>query len=249
MKLSRIPLFLVSLSILVLNGCGFYKVCDLVPLYLPAGGLGELQGSPPLFWNISWLDSDGLVGTRQVGEGDYFFVQIPREKPVIVTASPITPHIPGPFQLKSAGFVSAADNPRPLEILMTWERGFAADFLLNLAESGFAPEQINIRKFLEATELRLGDSPWCLDLARLSTELLKGDLWTYSFRNSEFFDVILPLQPGLWYSEYPPDKPIYSENGVWSGELAVGLHNFVRPSDGAIISVSINERGELTRFQ
>lgn len=143
----------------------------------------------------------------------------------------------------------AADIPRPNELLMTWEHGFAADFLLKLAESGISPGYINIRRFLEAIELRLGSRPWNQDLVKLSSDLLGGDLWTYSFRISELLDVILPLQPGFWYSEYPPDLPLYSENGSWSGEMAAGLYNFVRLSDGSVVSVSVNERGDVTVFE
>lgn len=241
-------LFLAFLAV-VSGSCGFYKVCDVVPITLPDGGLEDLQGNLPLFWNISWLKADGTVGRRRVREGASLSLPIPRERPVVVTASPVTPHLPFPFQVRPAGFVSAADNPIPAELLVTWERGFAADFLLKLADSGISPEVINVRKFLEVIEIRLGRRTWDQDMAKLSSELLSGDLWSYSFRISELLDVVLPLQPGYWYSEYPPDQPLYSGNGSWSGELAIGLHNFVCPTDGSVVSVSINERGDVSVFQ
>lgn len=248
MKKFRFPVLLLCILSVITGSCRFYRVWDPLPVSLPNGGLGILQGSLPIFWNISWLSADGSVGERRIREGDSLYLPIPREQPVIVAASPITPHLSSPFSVRPAGFVLAGDKPGPVELLMTWEHGFAADFLLTLARAGIAPEAINIGKFMEAIEVRLGDRAWNQDLAELSSELLGGDLWIYSFRISELLDVILPLPSGHWYSEYPPDLPLYSQYGSWSGELAVGLHDFVRPADGSVLTVSIDKRGDVTVF-
>ena len=228
-----------------LGSCGFFGISDTVPLIWPAGGLPALGGSVPESWNISWLAIDGTVSRRRVVGNEQPMISFARESPVIVTASPVTPGFPEPFTFRAAGCVRAPDLPRPLELCLNWEEGFAASYLLSLAESGIRPESVNIRRFLEASDSRSGGNPWILDLRRLSSELLGGNLWIYSFRPLPEAEVMIPLPPGNWYSEYPPEPVIISAAGGWSGTLSTGLHHFIRPLDGLAASVSVDDRGDV----
>lgn len=236
-------LFLVFFS--GLGSCGFFGISDNVPLIWPSGGLPAFGGSEPDAWDLSWLSVDGTVFRRRVVGDERPVISFARELPVIITASPVTPEFPEPFTFKAAGCVRAPDLPRPLELCLKWEEGFAASYLLSLAESGIRPDSVNIRRFLDAVESRSGGNPWNLDLRRLSSELLGGELWIYSFRPLPVLDVTIPLPPGNWYSEYPPEPIIISEVGGWSGGLSTGLHHFIRPFDGLAASVSVDERGDV----
>ncbi len=225
--------------------CGFYRVSDDVLLTWPPGELPLFEGGEPAFWNLTWLSSDGAVSRQRVAGGTQPVVQLPREVPVIITAAPVIPDFLLPYRIRPAGCVMSVDCPRLSEMSLNWEQGFAADYLLDLAGLGIRPDAVNIRRFLEAVEERSKGNPWALDLKRLSSELLEGDLWIYSFRLLSMMDISIPLPGGSWYNEYPPDPVFVSEFGNWRGELSVGLHHFIRPSDGMVSTVSIDERGDV----
>jgi len=150
-----------------------------------------------------------------------------------------------PFQIRPAGCAVSADTPRSPEIILSWEQGFTASFFLKLAESGVNPDAVNIRKFVETVHLRCNGRPWALDLRKLSSELLDGGLWVYSFRLLPFPEVSFALPAGHWHGEYPPEPVMEAPSGYWSGELPVGLHHFIREADRRVITVSVDERGEL----
>jgi hypothetical protein len=243
----RCKKFLIWLTstLLILNGCSFYRISDSVPLSWPGDGLAVFGGGGLVSWDLSWLDADGSVSRRRVDAGERPFITLPRERPAIVCALPVTPSLPEIYQTRPAGCIVHAAVPRPSELSLTWDQGFSAVFLLSLAEAGVPPDSINLRRFQEVLEIRSEGNPWNIDLRRLSGDLLGGELWTYSFRLLPSVDVLIPLPPGAWYSEYPPSPVLISESGIWAGKLTVGMHNFIRPLDFCTLSVSVDERGHI----
>ena len=241
----KIFLIWLTSTLLILNGCSFYRMSDNVPLSWPCDGLAVLGGGDLVSWELSWLEADGSVSRRRVDGGERPFIALPRERPAIVSASPVTPFLPEIYQTRPAGCVVHTAVPRPSELSLTWDQGFSAVFLLSLAEAGVPPDSINLRRFQEALEIRSEGNPWNIDLRRLSGDLLGGELWTYSFRLLPSVDVLIPFPPGTWYSEYPPNPVLISENGSWAGKLTVGMHNFIRPLDLRALSVSVDERGNI----
>lgn len=227
---------LVLFSSAVFISCSFISTSDEVQLIYPVG-------LEPEFWDISWLSFDGTVFRKRVSRGSVAVISIPRELPVIVSAVPVMAEFLFPYQIKPAGCVVSADVPGSSRLYLSWEQGFEADFLLNLAGSGIPPEAVNIRRFTELVESRSNGNPWNLDIKRLSTDLLNGELWVYSFKLIQTVDVSIPLPVGSWSSEYPPEKTMETESGLWIGEMTVGVHNFIRKIDGKVISVSVDERG------
>ncbi|GEM_PF-714287 len=221
--------------------CSFISTSDEVQLIYPLG-------LEPEFWDISWLSFDGTVLRNRVSRRSMAVICIPRELPVVVSAAPVMAESLFPYRIKPAGCVVSADEPGAPRINLSWEQGFEASFLLNLAESGIPPDAVNIRRFVETVESRSNGNPWNLDIKRLSTDLLNGELWVYSFRPIQSVDVSIPLPGGLWYSEYPPEKEMESESGFWSGEITIGVHNFIRKADGMVVSVSVDESAEVVVF-
>lgn len=221
--------------------CSFIRTSDEVQLILP----GDFESE---FWDITWLSYDGSVLCKRVSRGSTTVICIPRELPVVVSAAPVMPESLFPFQIKPAGCVVSAGEPSCSIIELSWKQGFEASFLLNLAASGIPPDAVNIRRFVETVESRSNGNPWNLDLNRLSYDLLSGDIWVYSFKQLQTFEVTIPLPVGIWYPEYPLEKELKSDSGFWNGEITIGVHNFVRKTDGMVVSVSVDERGQVVVF-
>ncbi len=221
--------------------CSFIRTGDDVPLTLPLCIESD-------YWDISWLSSDGSLLRKRVSRGSNVVISIPREMPVVVSAAPVMPESLYPFRIKPAGYVVSAEEPGCSRIDLSWEQGFEASFLLNLAASGIPPDSVNIRRFVETVESRSNGNPWNLDLNRLSSDLLSGELWVYSFRPRQSVEVSIPLSPGIWHPEYPPEKEMKSESGFWNGEITIGIHHFVRRADGMVVSVSVDDRGQVVVF-
>jgi len=227
------------------ESCSLYKISDEIQLIWPSDGVCFPGLDLPENWDITWLSSDGGVIRQRVSGENYPRITVPREIPLIVSASPVMDESDEPFQIRPAGCVVSADTPRSPEITLSWEQGFNASFFLKLAESGVNPDVVNIRRFTETVLDRCNGRPWTLDLRKLNSEMLEGRLWVYSFRLLPFPEVSLPLPAGHWYGEYPPDTVMESLSGCWSGELPVGLFHLIREEDRMVLSISVNERGEV----
>jgi hypothetical protein len=248
--MNRYPFLILLPGIFsVLSGsCGFFRVADPLTISWTELDLTHLSAAGPDSWTLSWLNSDGLVTLCRIPGNELPTISVPRESPVVIAASPVFSQFPAPYSVKPAGIVVAGDDPRSSTLQLSWKQGFSAVFLLRMAESGVSPGLINIRRFLDAVDERSESDPWSLDTGKLASEILSGDLWTYSFRVLDFQEVAVPLPPGIWYSEYPPDSPVIPENGIWDGHLTPGLHHFLRSPDCSVVSVSVDERGDVITF-
>ena len=223
-----------------LTSCSFYRTYDEFSLVWPESGVD--------YWNLTWLSSEGIVFHRRV-EGSFSpVISIARGIPLLITAVPQMKDAPALFQIKPAGFVSASCQPRSSILELSWEEGFSADFLLKLVQSGISPEIVNIEKFADSVISRSNGNPWNLDIRKLSSEFLESEIRVYSFRLLPIFPVSIPLPTGRWLSEYPPEGDIISESDLWEGELCIGLHGFMRPDDGMVIIVSVDERGDVILY-
>jgi len=245
-----LTLFKVSMLMFILTvseACSLYRSCDEIQLIWPSYGFLLSGLDMPEYWDITWLASDGSVNRQRVSGEAYPRITVPREIPLIVSASPVMDES-NPFQFRPAGCAVSADTPRSPEITLSWEQGFSASFFLKLAESGVNPDAVNIRKFTDTVHNRCDGRPWTLDLRKINSELLEGRVWVYSFRLLPFSEVSFPLPAGYWYGEYPPDPGIVSFSGYWSGKLPAGLHHFIRKTDRRVLSVWVDERGEVITY-
>jgi hypothetical protein len=234
--------------LLGLTACSLFRTDDEFSLILPPCRFDESEVSGPDYWEISWLTEDGSVLHRRVESGGPPEILISRMNPVVITASPVLSGVPFPFQVKPAGYAVPGADYGSAEAVLTWEHGFAADFLLHLADSGLSPELVNIRRFVDETDRRGGGNPWNLDARRLCSDLRDGKLWVYSFRRLPVVPVSFRLPVGVWHEEYFPAPGIVSESGVWSGELSIGLHQMLCTVGNRVISLDVEERGEVTIF-
>jgi|GEM_PF-4242768 len=252
MKPSRLVYFfyfpLFSVIITTLFGCRFLSTDLRASIQLP-----ELtywnnldQANHQLRWELSWMNGDGSLSTRHVSSKASIMISLPKEHPVVVCAVPIVSKLPSSFRFRPAGYLDSAHKPAGTKLSLSWEDGFSAFFMLELARSGVYPGVINIRKFKDAIAKRGGENPWRLNSRHLKSNFANGDLWIYSFRRHPVHSVHLSLAEGSWYSDYPPEPPMRSTTEGWKGELSEGLHQFIRDSGIASATVSINKRGEAT---
>jgi hypothetical protein len=245
---------LTALVFFLLSGCGYFGRTYEVSVRTPNLNTPNFPDHPAdtsesesrrRFWDVSWINMDGTVSERRIEDGQTVVLNLPKEQPAVVCAVPVIPGVSPPFGYRPAGGLRPAEMPALPELQLSWEEGFSSNFMLELARSGVAPDRINIRRFQDAVARRGGGNPWTLDLRRLASDFISGDLWIYSFVIPPKYPVVVPLSPGCWYSEYPPDLPLFSAAGSWSGELPEGLHRFLKVPGGTCVSVSVNDRGEM----
>jgi len=224
--------------------CGFFGVSDNVIIRWPSGGLPIYDGANPSSWEVCWLNSSATVSKRRVDSCQGPLVlELPRESPLIVMATPVTVEYAGPYRVRPAGAVAGADSPLPKSLQLSWEDGFSARLLLSLVDAGIPPHAINQRRFAASARKRSGNKPWRLNQSYLKNDIAEGKLRTYSFRLLEIFKIKAALPEGIWYSQFPPDPPLISSRDGWEGFLPRGIWHFARPSDAKIATISVDANG------
>ena len=236
MKMDRTP---IILAVIGLSGCNFFCSGDSVRVTWPEKPAPAFGNRGATSWTLRWYAGDGSVQSRRVEAGESPRLVLAREIPLIVSGLPETETDYAPWRSRPAGFAAPIHEPRTGGVRLSWEDGFAADFLLNLADRGVAPHRINIERFVRAVRRRGSGRPWDLDGRRLASNLGDGDLRMYSFKSQNRRVVTVPLPAGIWYSAYPPDAEMVAGPGGWNGSLAPGLHFFLNPSAGLTAGVEV----------
>jgi len=206
------------------------------PPILDSGGLDG--------WEVSWWHADSPVRTRPIPADDWIDLPVRRESPVIVAFRPRLSACPEPWQARPAGLVIPAEDRGPTSYRTAWIDGFASQILLDSARRGLDPSALNLRRFADTAKDRGSVNPWRLDRRRLLDDLVSGDLWIYSFRLRPSHAVHLDLPEGDWQGEFLPAPGMVVGSGGWEGEMGEGLQRFVRLSDAAVASVSVDEGGD-----
>lgn len=234
-------------SIAVLwSGCGLFGSIDAVRVIWPEAPVRVFGEGGTVYWNLRWYAADGSVRTRRVKGGRSSSVNVEREIPLIAAAVPEAADDYGVWRSRAAGFAAPVNAGRNGEVQLTWEGGFAAWFLLDMAEAGVPPYRINIERFNRAVLKKGAERPWELDVRRLAADVSGGTLRTFSFRIPRSRDLRLPLPEGMWYSAYPPDAPMEADAEGWSGSLGIGLHGFLNPEASLTALVHVNRSGPPT---
>ena len=231
-------------AIALASGCGILSPDRTLAVLFPGADAVEAGFPEPDAWEISWLSEEG-VSRRRVDGADRIALRIPKERPLVVAARPVTDGISPLWSVRPAGAVYAAYEPPPDEVPLTWEEGFSAWYLLRAAEAGIDPEAVNLVRFTEAVRTRGEDRPWDLDLETLGEALAGGTLRIYSFRLSPLVAAEIPLPEGVWYSEYALDAPLAAGSEGWAGDLGAGIRDFLRVTDGMAATVSLDEDGSV----
>lgn len=229
------------------TSCSLVRTVDTRELSLPVDGSPLNPEDGESVWFIRWLDGNGDVKYRYLTNPSAVLLEIHRESPVIVSACPVSDNTI--FTPLPAGYLSGMPVETGLSMTLTWADGYAADYLLNLAAAGIDPREVNVDRLREAVRSRGGDNPWFLDTRRLSTDLIEGNLWIYSFRQKDRVAVFLPLQPGEWYSRYAPAEVMVAGNEGWSGFLPEGTHCFYNPVENLTVTATVDEEGRVVSLQ
>ncbi len=234
-------LSIIGVFSILFSTCALFSFSDDIPVKWPEECPAASELSKQTSWTIHWLTESGKVKSSQVSGNEELSLSIPREIPLIVAA---WPHFSDNFQFwhcKPAGFVQGTAHVHE-KIELNWLDGFAAEFLLELAQGGMNMRRLNIDRFRDTISARSHAQPWKLDRQKLAADIRDKSLWVYSITLQESMDISLPLPAGIWYSSYPPDPPLIVDDSEWIGSMVNGLHQFIRPSDGTVAEVWINER-------
>ena len=236
-----------ALSAAMLWGsCGFFRSEDAVRVLWPETPVKAFGTEGTAHWTLRWYAADGSVRSRRVQAEEQPLITVEREIPLIAAAVPRAAADHGAWSSRPAGFAAPVHEAPRDRVRLTWEGGFAAAFLLDLAEAGVPPQRINIERFNQAVLKRAQKRPWELDARRLASDTAGGRLGFFSFRVPRQRELTLPLPQGLWYSAYPPDPPIQAGPKGWGGPLGLGLHAFLNPAASLTALVHVQGTGPPT---
>ncbi|MDF1569034.1 MAG: hypothetical protein RQ801_10100 [Spirochaetaceae bacterium] len=246
MKYGITPYLSVVTSLLMLSACGPFGPTDSIAVKWPEADISALSGEAPAFWELRWLTDEGDLSVLIVDGKSSPVLPFHREYPIILAAYPQDPSLPDGYRIKPAGCLLPAVRAPQSDISLTWENGFAAQKILEMADAGISPRVINLERFADAVGVRSEDAPWDLDQRRLWEDLLAGELWIYSFRLLAPHFVDLPIPSGFWYGEYVPGTALSVGSDGWRGELVEGIHCFFCPMNGGLVIADIDSEGRVT---
>ena len=238
MKAKNFSLFLL---VLLTSSCDFLAFEDSIAVHLPTLEPDVLKKNAPVSWRYTWLSESNSIRVQNVPASEVPLLAFPREANVIVTAEPIFSESLSAWSFHPAGYVRSVDRPGTESITLSWEQGFAAQFLLELADQGVNLLQFNLRRFKEALEERSKGEYWNINRTKMVEKLIDGSFYYYSISLSELIDTVLPLPEGLWYSDYALQAPLTVQSEGWHGELKEGFHRFIRLDDSLVAEIWIDK--------
>jgi len=237
------------LFVLTVFSCSFTGYYNRIIFDMPEGsGSPVFSGNAlPDYWEVRWYGGECVICSGRAGikDGDgSICVDVPKEQSVIACAAPVFSEYPYPFRVRPAGIVIPAGTSPPPGTSFSWKDGFAAEFLLSLAEKGIKPDTINVRRFLETIEIKSPENPWELDPLRLYRDITEKELWIYSFREKPVFSVLLPLTDGRWQESSLLSDVLEARNGNCEAELSAGMHYLLSEDCCSCASVYIDPGGD-----
>lgn len=246
MKTGITPYLSIVISLVMLSACGPFGPTDSIAVKWPEAGIPALSGQAPAFWELRWLSDEGDLSVLIVDGESRPVLSFLREYPIVLAAYPRDSSLPDGYRIKPAGCLLPSVRAFQSDISLTWENGFAAQKILELAYAGISPRAINLERFADAVGVRSEDAPWDLDQRRLWEDLLTGELWIYSFKLLSPHSVDVPIPSGFWYGEYVPGTALSAGSDGWRGELVEGIHSFFCPISGGLATVDIDSEGRVT---
>ncbi|MDR1932474.1 MAG: hypothetical protein LBQ57_06600 [Spirochaetales bacterium] len=233
------------LFIPLLAGCMDRLVGEDVRVVFPEPPAAVREGFGSPAWKLSLSEADGTVKTIYAAAGETSVsVLIPPGPPAAIACSMM-------FGGRDDLFFPAGGlYPHDCgggSLHLSWEKGFAAVFLIRLKERGYPVEAFNSGRFFRETVLRGAENPWALD-----EELILSSLAGLSFRADRIkllpaHPVSLSLPAGSWLPRNPLASVVRTnEEGVCDfGYLAEGYHRYYRPDSGGKADIQIKADGIL----
>ena len=236
-------IFLIPAAISLFTSCSLFSENRTVQVQFPPlppwtadVRTGEWELCRMTAWGVERLRVSGETATLKVEKG----------RPVVLTVSPVL-NLPDTFRLKPAGCVlGAAEAAVTTQLNPGWDDGFAAAFLIDSADSGAAPQRVNLSRFRDTARTRGGNRPWRLNTRYLAEQASGNKLRVYSFRQLDLHRVSVELEPGNWYPAAFPFESLEVSGAVWDGELPVGLHVFIRIPGHDIVWIDVDDQGDVT---
>lgn len=202
----------------------------------------ELFGEPA--WEIRSSGGGGMPRRIYAAAGaDSVMVHIEAGPPAPITCYMVFAGRADHFFPAGGLFPHDEDEGR---LELTWEKGFAAAFLIRLEEQGYPVERFNCGRFFRETILRGKGNPWALN-----GDLILTSLAGFSFRADRIkplpaHPVTLGLPGGTWLPENPLLSPLQTdEEGLCDfGYLPEGYHRYYRHG-GARVDIQLKSAKEI----
>ncbi len=245
----RVPALLIAMwpatAFVLTGGCSLAQEELTVRVVVPS-----ISGDWPMEaitgYTVEWY-ADGVQSRSVPRDVDALRVTMPKRRGVPLLIHPVTAS--GDRLLPAGALVpehlSAGGVLRP-----SWDGGAAATIVMRIARRTGAPERYHGARLFGELSARTDGDPWRADLDALTEQLLGGAFRSTAIRARPRVPVRLAAPAGAWLRDSPSAIALARDaEGALLVELEEGVHRLHHPQGGAVLTVSVDARGEvLTRL-
>jgi hypothetical protein len=208
----------------------------------PPAEVRESFGSPA--WKVSFSGAGGKTSMYAAEGQTSLSIHIPPGPPVSIVCSMVFSGRDDLFFPAGGLYPHDCGGGR---LYPSWEKGFAASFLMRLTEQGYPVEAFNSGRFFRETVLRGAGNSWALNEELILTTLAGMSFRADRIRLLPARPVSLPLPGGNWLPRNPLLSAVCTdEQGVCNfGYLAEGYHRYYRTDGGGKADIQVKPDGIL----
>ena len=236
---SRVPICLLGL----ICACSFYQPSLTLGVHLPPPPDHWQAAFPRLGYRIVYPSRErGGFEERMVDGRAPIQVELPKIcfLPVLAFPNPATESV----ELPPAGGIYPLDcSTSDRSIVLSWERGAAAEALRRLWSQGVDCSALNVERLTREMAERCRGDPWELDLERICAGLAAGDFHLTDIRLSPSRDLPIEPGPGHWFLESPFRRPVAAgPDGLLLLEaVSLGAHLLFDRDSGTCLFLYVGE--------
>ena len=187
------------------------------------------------------------AGSLEEQDADYtateIYIGVRKGFAMPILAEPVLQPSAAGTRLPPAGAIAPVDLNYDNCLVLSWERGFVCDILMQLAEIGIGIDSINIERLSHEIELRSDGDPFKIDRTRILESLSSGDFRVTDIRSLPESEVTINPGAGDWFSE-SPFSPLYRTDGVAPTTLNLthGFHQLFSLSMDVRYDIQVSEK-------
>jgi hypothetical protein len=225
----------ILLLVFLLAGCGQPFTGEDVRIVFPQPpeAVRERFGQPSWELELSRADTEPPRVFASPADAS-ITVRIPAGPPVAIVCRMVFGGRRDLFY--PAGALWPHDAGEGHSLVLSWEKGFAADLLLRLERQGYPVEAFNSGRFFRETVLRGAGNPWALNEQLILTTLAGMSFRADRIKLLPSYPIRLSLPAGTWLPRNPlvPVRRTDEEGECDFSYLVEGYHRYYRLEGGKV---------------
>lgn len=223
------------------GGCSLAQQTVPVRLVVPPTS-GDWPPESVIGYTVEWY-ADGLQSRAVSREAGTLRLEMPKRRGLPVLIYPV---VASGDRLLPAGALVPEHLRGDGVLRPTWDGGAAATVVMRLARQTGAPERYHGARLFGELANRTDGHPWRADLDIITEQLLGGVFRSTAIRARARVGVRLAAPPGTWLRDSPTAMALARDaDGAVLVDLEEGVHRLHHPQSGAVLTVSVDARGEV----